>query len=159
MWLFLLSSVVIYNSVAWFIRKRISLSEIYATVMFALFVQTLVDAYASFQYEKWGFFEKNRAEFQALWVILGIYPAVTVLIINWYPYAASWWKKLLYFLAWGGFSTGYEWLSMKFGIIWHDNGWNLYWSFILYPFIYSMLIVQLYCYRWTVKNFCHISKK
>lgn len=152
MWLFLLGSVAVYNAVAWRTQKRISAPELYATVMFALFAQTLTDAFASFEYERWGFFEKNRAEFAALWIILGIYPAVTVLIVNWYPFAASWWKKILYLLAWGSYSTGYEWLSMKFDIIWHDNGWNLWWSFSIYPFLYFMLIVQLYLYRRIVKN-------
>lgn len=147
MWFFLLSSVLIYNTVAFFTRKRLSAAEIYATIFFALFMNTIVDAYASFEFKKWGFFEKDHAEFKALWVILGIYPASTVLIINWYPYTSRWWKKVLYLFSWATFSTGYEALAIKFDIIWHDNKWNLFSSFLLYPLIYFMLIVQLKVYR------------
>jgi hypothetical protein len=92
----------VFNTVAIFMRKRLPTAETYATVMFALFMATIVDTYAGLEFKTWGFFEKDKAEFAALWVILGI--------------------------------------------IWHEN-WNLWWSLLLYPFLYYMLILQIYIYR------------
>jgi hypothetical protein len=135
--------------VAYFIPKRLPAAEIYATIMFALFMSTIIDIFASFEFKAWGYFDKYKAEFAALWVILGIYPAATVMIINWYPYASKWRMKFIYLLGWAVFSTLYEAATMKFGIIWHVN-WNLLWSFLLYPPIYYMLILQLRVYRWII---------
>jgi hypothetical protein len=151
-WVFVIVSVLVYNVTAFLIRKRLSGAEIYATVMFGLVAQLLSDSYASFGYKMWGFFDRDQSDLEALWVIFGMYPACTVLIINWYPYLARWWKKLLYLIAWACYSTFYEYLTMIFGVMWHDNGWSLYWSFLLYPFIYYMLIVQLRVYRWIMRH-------
>jgi hypothetical protein len=118
-----------------------------ATIFFALFVEVLVDTYASFKYKAWGFFKPDAAEFSALFIILGIYPAAAAMIINWYPYRSVWWKKGLYLLAWAVFSTSYEWLTLKVGIMWHHQ-WSLVHSFFLYPAIYYMLIVYVRFYRW-----------
>jgi hypothetical protein len=152
MWVFIISSIIFFNAAAFYIKKRLTVPEMYATIMFALFVEEVVDEYASFELEAWGFFMKDRVELEALWIILGIYPAATVLIVNWYPYAARWWKKALYLLGWAVFSTGYEAITMKLDIIWHASGWTLWKSFMMYPLIYYMVIFQVRVYRWIVQK-------
>lgn len=146
-WLVILGTIVMIYPIAIFMNKRLSLSEIYTTVVFGLFVETLVDSYASFEYKAWGFYEVETAEFKALWIIIGIYPLFAAMVINWFPYQAAWWKKILYLIGWSVFSTGYEWLSMKTGILWHIN-WHLFYSFLLYPVIYYMLVAHVRFYRW-----------
>lgn len=146
--------IVITYLVIWptiiFMKKHLPISEFYATILFALFLQNLVDAYSSFRFQAWGFYDVKAVEFGALWIILGIYPAFTILIVNWYPFAGVWWEKGLYLLLWSVFSTGYEWLAIQTGIIWHIH-WNLLCSFFLYPFIYYLLIAQIHLFRWTKK--------
>lgn len=145
-WLVIFGTIVISWPIVIFMNKRLPVSEIYTTVVFGLLVQALVDTYASFEYKAWGFFKMDRAEFKALWIILGIYPIFSSMIINWFPYHKAWWKKFLYLIAWAAFSTGYEWLSVKSGIIWHKN-WNLLYSFMLYPAIYYMLTLHVRFYK------------
>lgn len=147
MWYFLLGSVVVYNTVAFFIRKKLSIQEIYSSLLFALFLDVLVDTFASFEYEAWGFFHKDRAEYAALWIILGIYPACALLITNWFPFHSSWWIKFMYIMAWALYSTFYEWLTLELDILWHANGWNLWYSFLVYPPMYTVLLLHLWFVR------------
>lgn len=151
-WLVLAVTILIFNSIAFLMRKRLKFSELYATVTFALVADTLSDLYASFNFKAWGFFEPAKAELTTMFIILGIYPAAAAMIINWYPYESAWWKKIIYLMCWSVFSTAYEWLTLVTGILWHKN-WNLFYSFLIYPFIYYMLIVHIRIYRWwTAKN-------
>lgn len=146
-WIVIFVTTLIIYPIVIHMEKHLSLSETYMTVVFGLFVQTLVDTFASFQLKAWGFFEVEKAELKSLWIILAIYPIFATMIINWFPYRASWWKKILYLLAWSTFSTCYEWLTIRVGIMWHMN-WNLFYSFLLYPFIYYLLIVHVRVFRW-----------
>jgi hypothetical protein len=145
-WIVLIISILIFNAVAILMRKRLKISEIYATVAVALLLDLLVDVYASFRFKAWGFFQVEKAEFSVMLIIFGIYPAVATMIINWYPYNSGWKIKLGYLIAWAVFSTAYEWLTLKVGILWHIN-WNLLYSFVMYPFIYYILILHVRIYR------------
>lgn len=146
-WIVLISSIAIFNAVAVLIRKSINFSENYTTVIFALAVSAVVDVFASYRYKAWGFFEVDKTEYSALLVYLGIYPAAAVIIINWYPYRSAKLTKLLYLLGWAVFSTAYEWLSLKVGIMWHIH-WNLLYSFVLYvASYYVFLILHVKAYR------------
>jgi len=150
-WGFLLSSVAVYNAVCFFMKKRLSVAELYVTVWFSLATQSIVDTFASFEYDAWGFFVKERVEFEALVVIFGLYVPAAVMIVNWYPFGAAPWRKLLYLLAWSSYSTAYEALAVRYGVIWHDR-WSLLHSFLLYPFIYYLLILHLHVFRRFVRR-------
>jgi hypothetical protein len=143
---FLLVSIVIYWTFVFKAKKNLLPRELYVTVLFALFLDLLVDTYASFRYKAWGFFNIDDIEYTSLLVILGIYPAVAILIVNWYPYRDIWWLRCTYLLAWSVYSTFYEWLTMQVGIIWHLN-WRLSYSFLLYPFIFYVLVLHIKLYR------------
>lgn len=146
-WIILIISILLFNIVAILMKKHLKNSEIYTTVIFALFWSTFVDLFANFRFKAWGFFEPEKTEFSAGLIIFGIYPAVAAIIINWYPYKSKWWLKTAYLIGWSVFSTIYEWVTMKVGILWHNN-WDLFYSFLLYPFIYYFLVVHVRFYRW-----------
>ncbi|MGG1400245.1 hypothetical protein ABE288_20840 [Bacillus salipaludis] len=136
-WSILIIAILLFNTVAIFMKKRLKISEIYTTVIFGLLASTIADLYASYRFKAWGFFEVEKLEFSVVLILLGIYPAVTVMIINWYPYKSNWTLKLCYLMGWTVFSTAYEWLTVKTGILWHIN-----WNFIL--FLYNVSIYLLY---------------
>jgi hypothetical protein len=146
-WTVLIITILIFNSVVILMKKRLKISEIYATVTFGLVFNLLVDIYANFRFKLWGFFEVEKIEFSTILIILGIYPAAAVMIINWYPFKSVWRLKLCYLLGWAVFSTAYEWLTLKVGILWHIH-WNLFYSFLIYPFIYYILILHVRFYQW-----------
>ncbi|CAG7646587.1 hypothetical protein PAESOLCIP111_05197 [Paenibacillus solanacearum] len=145
-WILIFGTMAITLPIALFMKKNISAAEMYVTLIFGLFVQSVVDVFASFHFLAWGFYEVPIAELKSLWTILGVYPLFASMIINWFPYEQSWWKKTIYLLSWSIFSTTYEWLYVKIGIIWHMN-WNLFRSFLLYPFFYYLLILHLRFFR------------
>jgi hypothetical protein len=146
-WIVIILTIIFFNAIAIKMKKHLKISEIYTTIIYALFSSLLVDLFASVRFKAWGFFKVDETEFTALFIILGIYPAAAAMILNWYPNRSVWWVKFSYLMAWSSFSTVYEWLTIKVGILWHIN-WNLYYSFILYPFIYYMLILHVRFYRW-----------
>lgn len=145
-WVLIFSTILVFNATAYFMRKRLSRQELYTTVLFGISAALLTDVYASFRFKAWGFFEAGVVEFNALWILFGIYPSAAAMIVNWYPYRSGLSKKFLYLAAWSVFSTGYEWITVKTEIIWHQN-WNLYYSLLLYPVIYYLLIVHIRLYR------------
>ncbi|WP_169823422.1 CBO0543 family protein [Paenibacillus yonginensis] len=128
-------------------KKNLPWDVLYTNVLFGLFVQNLADSFASFRYRAWGFFEVPQVEYRSLVVILGVYPAFAILIVNLFPFKSRWMTRIAYLIGWSIFSTLYEWLAVRTGIIWHIH-WDLYCSFILYPFIYYMLILQIRLHLW-----------
>jgi hypothetical protein len=151
-WIVLFITICVFNIIVIFMPKRLKISELYATVVFGLFVDVLVDTYMGFAFKAWGFFNVEKAEFTALLIILGIYPAAAAMIINCYPYKGNRWLKFAYLMSWSIFSTAYEWMSLKLGIIWHIH-WNLFYSFVMYPIIFFMLIAHVRMYRWIKRRF------
>ncbi|WLD94513.1 CBO0543 family protein [Alkalihalobacillus sp. AL-G] len=145
-WVVMILTIMLFNTIVFFMKKHLRISDIYTTVIFGLLVSALVDVFASFRLQAWGFFDPRMPDFKALLILLGIYPAAAAMIINWYPYDSARGSKLVYLIGWAIFSTGYEWLSLEVGMLWHKN-WNLFYSFILYPFIYFMLIIHVRIYR------------
>ena len=95
----------------------------------------------------YGFFEPYFIEAKTLLIMLGIYPAATMLIINWYPFNRPLINRLHYILCWSVFSTLYEWVFLKMGFLYHKN-WNIWLSAISYPFLYALLIGNLKLIRW-----------
>lgn len=147
-WIFLAVSILVFNITAIQSRKRLPITTIYATTCFALCVQQYFDSYATFRFRAWGFFTVGKADFPSLLVKWGIYPAVSVLIVNWYPYHSSRWKKFSYIMGWSVFSTVFEWAAIRLDILWHIH-WNLFYSFLMYPVIYYVfLILHVRFYKW-----------
>lgn len=144
MWI-LYISVIVFNLVAILMRKKLLPIEYYGTIFFGLFTAGLTDRFTD-RYDMYFFFDPWFVEVESLWIMFGIYPAAAMMIVNWYPYNGSWYKKGLYLLAWSIFSTFYEWISLKAGFL-HYHHWKLWYSAISYPFIYSLLLINLKFFR------------
>ncbi|MBT2721437.1 hypothetical protein J7E67_10230 [Bacillus sp. ISL-46] len=145
MW-FLYVSIVVFNLAAFLMKKNLPLIEYYASIFWGLFTAELADRFTD-KYNMYGFFEPYFVEAKTLLVILGIYPAATMLIINWYPFNRPLINKVMYILFWSVLSTLYEWLCLKMGFFYHKN-WNIWLSAISYPFLYGLLFGNLKFIRW-----------
>ena len=91
----------------------------------------------------YGFFEPQVIDWQTTLIILGIYPAATVLLINWYPYERTMTAKVAYVLAWSVYSTAVEY---TFYLVEYEHfhiGWKWWYSAISYPFLYGILFMQV----------------
>jgi hypothetical protein len=148
--LFLYISVIVFNLVAILMKKRLSSLEYYSSIFFGIFCAEISDRFAD-KYNLYCFFQPKVIEVQTFLILLGIYPAATMLIMNWFPYRKSWTNKALYILAWSLFSVFYEWLCIKNGFL-HYVHWKLWYSALSYPFLYSGLMLNLYFIRWLNKK-------
>jgi hypothetical protein len=149
MW-FLYASIVLFNLTAFLMKKKLRPIEYYASIFWGLFNAELADRFTD-KYNMYGFFEPYFIEAKTLLIILGIYPAAIMLIINWYPFNRPLINKFYYILCWSAFSTLYEWLCLKMGFLYHKN-WNMWFSAVSYPILYGVLLSNLKFIRWLEKN-------
>lgn len=142
---FLIFSIIILNLIVIISPKQLSLQEMYATSLFTAVLQLITDVFLDLGYDLYGYFGKG-VDSLALIVIFGVYPAINILFLNFYPYKKSFVGKCIYILCWSVFSVFYEWLSIKSGYFYH-NGWNYWYSALCYPILFGILILNLYVFR------------
>src|SRR4051794_1695401 len=100
MW-FLIISALIFSVYAIFMPKKLTRIEIFSTIFFAMTLQDNVDIYLDGKYDLYGYFTKG-IQWKTLIAIIGIYPAITTIFLNYYPSQRQWQNKLVYILAWSG---------------------------------------------------------
>jgi hypothetical protein len=143
-------SVFVFNTLAILMLKKISALEYYGSIFFGIFLADISDRFAD-KYNLYYFFQPKVVETQTFLILLGVYPAASMMIINWFPYRESRTNKALYILAWSLFSVIYEWLALESGFL-HYVHWKLWYSALSYPFLYSGLMLNLYFIRWLNKK-------
>jgi hypothetical protein len=95
--------------------------EIYASILFAIVFQLNVDIIFDLKYGLYGYFEKG-IQWRSFLIILGIFPAVNTIVLNYFPYGKKTKSKAYYILGWSVFLVTFEWASVKAGIFYHDGG-------------------------------------
>ena len=137
---FALLSAFIFIVIAYMIHKNISYVEMYLTILFSTVLQLIVDIVLEFNYELYGYFDKG-VDYETFIYIFMIYPPLTILFINYLPIERGIILKTMYILAWTIFSIGYEYLCIRNGTLYYEN-WKLWYSAIIYPFIYLLIILN-----------------
>ena len=140
MW-FLIISAVIFSAYSFFMPKKLTPIEIFSTIFFAMTIQDNVDIYLDGKYDLYGYFSKG-IQWRTLIAIIGIYPAVTTIFLNYYPFQKQWRNKLIYILGWSGFAVLYEYVAVKSGYFYH-NGWTYLYSAFSYPVLFCILVIVL----------------
>ncbi len=146
---FLFTSIAVFNTIAFFMPKRISGKEIYASCVFALIYEHLADYTFGLIYHLYGYFggsTPHTPTILAVAVIVGIYPAINVIFLNYYPFGRTIRVHLLYILGWSVFSTLFEWASTRAGFLIH-TGWHLWFSAISYPLILVVTVLNFLIIR------------
>lgn len=138
---FILAIIIIY-----FIPKRLSKIEIYATTFFALFAGVTTDEILDIHYNLYGYFHEGFQWRGLIGSFLYFIPT-SILFLNYFPLGRSILKKVMYILGCSIISVAIEWVVLQTEFFYH-NGWKIWYSGLLYPLIYSMLIV----------NFCLVKK-
>lgn len=133
-----------------FIPKRITTLEMYTTSFFASFLAAIADLYLDVKLDYYGFFEKG-VDWAYLPIFVVVYPAANILFLNFYPFKKSRTKRLLYIAIWTILTTGFEYLSLHTNVFYHHE-WKLWYSFISYPFLYWILLMNLRVIRLLAKK-------
>jgi len=144
--LLLLISIVVLNTIAFFIPKKLTRLEIYITSLFAVYFAVQVDVYLNLDQDMYGYFTPG-ANYRSLLAIWGLYPAFSIIFLNLYPYHSRMSRKIAYVLLMTLLSTAMEWLfSRNFGFFYHRE-WKLIHSFFTYPFLLVALLLHLHLIR------------
>lgn len=149
MW-FLIISALIFTVYSIWMKKNLTRIEIFSTIFFALTLQDNVDIYLDGKYDLYGYFTKG-IQWKTLIAIIGIYPAITIIYLNYYPSDKQWPFKLVYILGWSGFAVLYEYAAVKSGYFYH-NGWTYWYSAISYPILFFILALVLKIVRKLVRE-------
>lgn len=141
MWILIYICFIIFNIIAFFVRKRISKVEIYATCVFAYAYGLTTDLIFNMHFHLYGYFQKGF-QWLGLFGIILYFPSISLLFLNFYPSDKKIIKKAFYIILWTIFSVTFEWISV-FTEFFYYNGWKLGYSAILYPIIFIVLVVNM----------------
>lgn len=142
---FLYASILAFNLFALLMFHRMTRTEMYGSVLFSMVFQLLVDIYLGVKLGLYGYFSSD-VDYRTLLVIAGVFPALNLIFLNYYPFRRAFRYKALYIMGWSAFSVGYEWVSVQEGVFYY-NGWKLWYSAIAYPAVFGILVLHLIFYR------------
>ena len=134
-------ALFIINLIAFFVPKRLSKIEMYSTSLFGLLWGHVVDMALDLKLKIYYYFDKGLQWADFLVPFL-IYPSITILFLNYYPFAKGKKMKFYYILGWSTFSIIFEWLSELTGFFTHVE-WKLWHSALVYPILFLILIGHL----------------
>ena len=141
------------NLAAYFVPKKLSKIEIYATSFFAFSYCISVDDVFDLHYDLYGYIGKGFQWLGFLAMFL-IFPSVNILFLNFYPLKRKMKKKIIYIIGWTVFALVFEWICLKTHFFYY-NGWKLWYSAICYPIIFLVLLINLKFIRKLLHSHCN----
>jgi hypothetical protein len=132
---------MMFNLLAFFVPKKLTPIEIYATSFFAYAYGMTTDVILDLHYNLYGYFQEGF-QWLSLLAIIMYFPSISFLFLNFYPFTKNSRKKLGYILSWTIFSIVFEWFAVKTDFFYY-NGWGLLYSAMVYPVIFLILLVNV----------------
>ncbi|WP_040203635.1 CBO0543 family protein [Neobacillus jeddahensis] len=126
--------------------KKLSLSELYTTSIFAILFNSLVDVYLDLRLDLYGYFNKG-ADYQMGLVLVGILPPFSMLFLNGFPFGGKFVSKIRYLILWSIISLIYDFLALKSGLLYYRE-WSIIYSALCYPPILIIAVLNLKLIRW-----------
>ncbi len=151
LWILIFIAFIFFNIIAYFVPKKISKIEIYATCFFAYAYGITTDIIFDLHLHLYGYFQ-NGFQWVGLLGIILYFPAISFLFLNHYPSEKKVTQKWFYIFLWSLFAVIFEWLSVKAGYFYY-NGWKLWYSGALYPPIFLSLVVNHKLVKGLIKRF------
>ncbi|WP_375709388.1 CBO0543 family protein [Niallia sp. NCCP-28] len=142
-------SIAIFIAIIFIMPKRLTMIEYYATSLSSIILQLLTDLYLEFKYHLYGYFS-SQIDWISLLIFFFIYPPVNIIFLNFYPYKSKILKKSLFLSFWVIFSVSYEWVAVKTEFFYY-SGWKLWYSAIIYPVLFIILLLNLKLVRLITK--------
>lgn len=108
-----------------------------ATSLFAMNFQVNVDVYLDLKYNFYGYYQEGP-DYLSLIYLFGIYPAINIVYLNYFPYKKKFMKKVFYLAMWVLFAGVFE-LIFLWTKTFYYHDWKFFYSIIIYPFAYLIL--------------------
>ncbi|MGF2614827.1 hypothetical protein FZC84_08260 [Rossellomorea vietnamensis] len=135
----------------WKIPKKLSRLEMYACSLFSIYLALFADSILGGMYHLYAYF-KPGVEVIDYAAAIGIYPAIAILFLNFFPFGRHLKWKLAYITAWTVFSLFYEWSAANFSSLFLYTGWKIGYSVPIYPLLF---VIQLLNYQLVKKLISH----
>jgi hypothetical protein len=148
--LFSIISVIFFNLIAILIPKQLTKHEIYTTSLFAFAMSSTTDLLLADKYHLYSYFDKG-VQYMDIVTMVGIYPAMNTIFLNLFPFNKKLVVKIFYIVGWTIFAIAYEWIAEKTAFF-NYTGWKLWYSSLIYPFLYMILLINLKATRWLQAN-------
>jgi len=138
----LLIAVLLFNSIAYKVNKKLTKNQVIHIWMFTLAFQQLFDLYADVGYHAYWYFSKYDVDWESLLHILFLVPPVNIIFLNYYPFERSIMRRIIFILLFNIIIVFYEWITLldpPWGYF-HYGWWNLGYSFAINPLLLFILI-------------------
>ncbi|MBS4219024.1 hypothetical protein KHA96_11925 [Bacillus sp. FJAT-49711] len=130
--------------------KNVAIWELYFTGLFAAFIAAIADYYLDVKLDLYGFFRKG-VDWEYLPIFIVIYPAVSMFIVNFYPYQKPLTMKFIFILGCTLLTTFFEYIALHTNVFYY-NHWKLWYSAFCYPILYTVLIFHMKFIRKLTKS-------
>lgn len=131
-------SVAFFNLAVLYVPKRISWMEIYGTILVSIVLHLIIDSFLDIKYNLYGYFDEG-VNFKTLIFTFGVYPAINVLIVNFYSTLHLLLSKILFILILIILALSYEIALINAGIFYH-NDWQIWYSALIYPILLIIIL-------------------
>lgn len=148
--LFLISSIILALFFSFVAPRRLSWIEILVTTWFGLYFEAMVNIFLDLKYDLYGYFKKG-VDWVTLVPLLGIYPPLSYLVLNFFPTGKGIIRIAIYLIFWDAISVAYEQFAIRYGVFYY-NGWTWWYSAILYPPIFIALRLHLAIARMLIRK-------
>lgn len=139
---FLAISIILFNAIAIFIPKRLKAYEMFSASTFVMLLQVVTDVVLNLKYHLYGYFNPG-IDLAYYITLLGIFPAFTIIMLNYFPFNKSIKSKVNYILTVTIFCLCFEFLSLKTRYLYYVS-WTIWRSAIAYPI--AIIVIALYLY-------------
>nr|WP_106782868.1 hypothetical protein [Lysinibacillus timonensis] len=145
----LIIAIFIFNIVAFKTNKRLTTNQIIHIWTFTMILQLITDIYLDLKYHGYWYFYLEP-DWLSLPAVTVLTPPVNILFLNWYPFHASFFKRLFFVLGWSILVLTYEAITLlpePWGYF-HYGWWKIWYSALCYP---VLLMMVLFYYKWICK--------
>ncbi|WP_419180451.1 CBO0543 family protein [Bacillus salipaludis] len=122
----------------------------YTSGIFASFLAAISDIYLDIKLDFYGFFSEG-VDWLYLPIFIIIYPAASILLLNFYPFQKSLFHKIIYILGCTLFTTVFEYIALHNKVFYYHQ-WKLWYSITCYPFLFLILLLHLKLIRKLMKG-------
>lgn len=145
----LISAVIIFNTIAFNINKRLTANQIVHIWAFTIAFQCIFDIIVEFKYHGYWYFSKG-VDWVGIIPHTVLIPPVNMMFLNGYPFERGMRKKLTHIAVWTIGILVYETITLlpePWGYF-HYGWWKLWHAALLDPVLFFILLKY---YKWICK--------
>ncbi|WP_246943712.1 hypothetical protein [Bacillus pinisoli] len=135
-------TILIYGVILLKINIKLTKLEMYLTSLFALYLSIITDYVLGMTFQFYEYFDQGGDIWTPITVI-PLYVLTNLVFLNLYPFTSSQWKKWIYILVWSLYATVWEWFSVEYTSFFSHDNWKLWYSAVIYPFLYLLILGNL----------------